>query len=76
MAQLYRRHFTLERVLILAGVFLLIGLAIDLYVFLVWVTDGDLGSSGAGITALAQSSLIIGANVALGGFLTALIDTE
>jgi hypothetical protein len=76
LTQLFRDHFTLERVLGLAGLLLLVGLGLDAVIFIQWVSGDDLGLSTAGIAALAQSSLIIGANVALGGFLTALIDVQ
>ncbi len=76
LTELFRRYFTLERVLGLAGVLLFVGAGLDVLLFYQWVSDDDLGMSPAGIAALAQSSLIIGANLALGGFLTALIDIE
>ena len=76
LSRFYRQHVTLERVLGLAGVLLLAGLGLDALIFSQWVSGRELGLSTAGLAALAQSSIIIGANVALGGFLTALIDVE
>ena len=76
LTQLYRQYFTLERVLGLAGVLFLVGVGLDALIFYQWVSENDMGLSRAGIAALAQSSIIIGANVALGGFLTALIDVQ
>ena len=76
LTQLYRRHVTLERVLGLAGFLLLIGVGLDALIFYRWVSGNALGLSTAGVAALAQSGIIIGANLALGGFLTALIDVE
>ena len=73
---LYRQYLTLERVLALAGLLLLIGVGLDGLIFYQWVSRDDLGLSTAGIAALAQSSIIIGANLALGGFLVALMDVE
>ena len=76
LTRLYRRYFTLERVLGLAGVLLLVGLGLDGAIFYEWVSDNDLGFATAGVAALAQSSIIIGANMVLGGFLTALVDIQ
>ena len=76
LTQLYQQHFSLERVLGLAGILLLVGVGLDAFIFYQWVSGNALGPSTAGVAALAQSSIIIGANLALGGFLTALIDTE
>ncbi len=76
LTRLYRRHFTLERVLGLAGVLLALGVGLDALIFYRWVSGNDLGLSTVGVAALAQSSVIIGANVALGGFLIALVDVE
>lgn len=72
----YRRHFTLERVLGLAAILLLVGVGLDALIFYEWVSSNELGLSTGGVAALAQSSMIVGANVALGGFLIALIDIE
>jgi glycosyltransferase involved in cell wall biosynthesis len=76
LTKLYRSYFTLERVLGVAGLLLLIGLGLDGAIFYEWVSDNDLGFSDAGVAALAQSSIIVGANLALGGFLTALMDIQ
>jgi glycosyltransferase involved in cell wall biosynthesis len=76
LTKLYRSYFTLERVLGLAGLLLLIGLGLDGAIFYEWVSENDLGFSDAGVAALAQSSIIVGANLALGGFLTALMDIQ
>jgi len=76
LTRLFRRHFSLERVLGLAVVLLAFGLVLDALIFYRWVSGNDLGLSTAGMAAVAQSSVIIGANVALGGFLTALMDVE
>jgi hypothetical protein len=76
LTQLYQRHATLERVLGLAGALLIAGIGVDGLIFYQWLTGFALGVSTAGLAALAQSSIIIGANLALGGFLTALIDVQ
>jgi hypothetical protein len=71
----FNRFVTLERMLLLAAAVFLVGVAIDALIFFEWVTDSDLpGVSTEGLAALAQTSIIIGANMAMGGFLTALMD--
>ena len=76
LTQFFRQHLTLERVLGLAGVLLVIGVGLDGLIFYEWLSGIDLGFSTAGTAALAQSAIIVGANVALGGFLIALIEVE
>ncbi len=76
LTRFYRRYFTLERVLGLAAALFLAGLAMDGLLFYQWVSGNDLGISTAGVAALAQSGVVVGANVALGGFLIALIDVQ
>jgi glycosyltransferase involved in cell wall biosynthesis len=72
----YRRYFTLERVLGLAVALVFIGLAFDGLLFYQWVSGDHLGLSTAGVAAIAQSGIVVGANVAMGGFLIALIDVQ
>jgi hypothetical protein len=72
----YRQYFTLERVLGLAALLFLAGLGLDGLLFYQWVSGNDLDISSAGVAALAQSGIIIGANMAFGGFLIALIDVQ
>jgi glycosyltransferase involved in cell wall biosynthesis len=76
LARFLRRELTLERVLGFAGVLLFIGIGLDLLLFYEWVTGSDLSVSTAGLAAIAQSAIIIGTNVAFGGFLAALMDIE
>jgi glycosyltransferase involved in cell wall biosynthesis len=71
----YRQYLTLERVLGLALLFLMVGIGLDALIFYEWVTDSDIVST-VGVAALAQSAIIVGANVALGGFLIALMDVQ
>lgn len=52
------------------------GGGLDAYIFCEWLRHGEVTPNVAGIAAVAQSCLIIGANVCLGGFLAALIDIE
>jgi hypothetical protein len=76
LTELYQRHATLERVLGLAGALILAGIGLDGLIFYEWLTGVALGVSTEGLAALAQSSIIIGANLALGGFLIALMDVQ
>jgi glycosyltransferase involved in cell wall biosynthesis len=76
LTRAYRRYFTLERVLGLAGALVLLGLGLDGLLFYQWVSGNDLGISTAGVAALAQAGIVVGANVAMGGFLIALIDVQ
>jgi hypothetical protein len=76
LARFLRRELTLERVLGFAGVLIALGVGLDLLLFYEWVTGSDLAVSTAGLAAIAQSAIIIGTNVAFGGFLAALMDIE
>jgi hypothetical protein len=71
--RLYRRSFRLERVLFLAGLLVLLGGAIDLGLFGIWATGGQAGL-GLQLAALAQSLLIVGAELGMAGFLVVAID--
>jgi len=76
LIQFYRDHLSLERVLLFGIALLLVGGGLDAYIFYEWLRHGEVAPNIAGIAAVAQSCLIIGANVCLGGFLAALIDIE
>ena len=76
LTQVVRRYAQLEQVLGLAGLVILAGVGLDALIFYEWVTESDLGVSTAGLAAVAQTSVIVGANLALGGFLIALMDVE
>jgi hypothetical protein len=52
-----------------------IGVGLDGLIFYEWLSGRDLVST-EGMAAVAQTSVIVGANLALGGFLTALMDVE
>lgn len=71
--RLYRRVFSLERVLGLAAVMIVIGGLLDLGLLAVWLSGSrvDLGLQYA---ALAQTLLIVGANLGMAGFLAVAID--
>lgn len=76
LSRFVREYAQLEYVLGLAGLVMLAGLGLDALIFYEWVTDSDIGLSTNGMAAVAQTSLIVGANLALGGFLIALMDVE
>ena len=76
LTHVVRRYAQLEQVLGLAGLVILAGIGLDALIFYEWVTESDLGVSTAGLAAIAQTSVIVGANLALGGFLIALMDVE
>jgi glycosyltransferase involved in cell wall biosynthesis len=71
----FNRFVTLERLLLSAMLLVVAGLGLDAVIFYQWVTGTYIpGFSTAGLAALAQTSLIMGANIAMGGFLIALMD--
>ncbi len=76
LTRVLRKYAQLEPVLGLAGLVILTGIGLDAVIFYEWVTESDLGVSTAGLAAVAQTSVIVGANLALGGFLIALMDVE
>lgn len=76
LTDLFREHVTLERVLGLGAALFAIGIGLDAVIFYEWLSGNDLAVSTEGLAALAQTSVIVGANVALGGFLMALMDIE
>lgn len=72
---LFNRFVTLERMLLLAILLVTVGVVIDAVIFYEWVSDSDLpGVSTEGLASLAQTAIIIGANMAMGGFLIAVMD--
>jgi hypothetical protein len=76
LARFYRKHGSLEAFLGAAGLLLLVGVGLDGLIFYRWLSGNDLGINVMGTAALAQSAIIVAANLALGGFLAALIDIE
>lgn len=76
LARFFRDHVSLERVLALAAIPLIVGVGLDALLFLRWISGSTLGVSAVGTAAIAQSGIIVGANLVLGGFLTALIEGE
>jgi glycosyltransferase involved in cell wall biosynthesis len=73
MVQAYRRYFSLERTLLLALVMIGLGVILDGGLFMVW-TSGAKADNGLQLAALAQSLIIVGANLGMAGFLRLVID--
>ena len=73
MVNAYRRFFSLERSLLLAFVMILVGVVLDGGLFVVW-TSGARADDGLQLAALAQSLIIVGANVGMAGFLGLVFD--
>jgi glycosyltransferase involved in cell wall biosynthesis len=71
--RIYRRSFRLEAVLLLAALLMVTGVAIDLFLFGVW-TSGGQQQHGLQLAAVAQSLLIVGAELGMSGFLVMAID--
>jgi glycosyltransferase involved in cell wall biosynthesis len=72
--RLYRRYFKLEAVLGLAAALMLLGAGIDLVLFAVWASGTQLATE-LELAALAQSLLIVGAELGMAGFLVVTIDS-
>ncbi len=66
--RVYRRLFSLERVLALAGILFFIGIMLNLGLFTLWASGSKL-QLGLPMAALAQSLIIVGANIGMAGFL-------
>lgn len=71
--RLYRRVFRLEGVLAMAALMLLIGAALDAGLFWVWAS-GMHHPIGLQLAALAQTLLIVGAELGMAAFLVVTID--
>lgn len=70
--ELYRRYFSLERTLLVAFALIGIGVVIDGGLFVVWAS-GSKVADGLQLAALAQTLIIVGANVGMAGFLRLVI---
>lgn len=73
-ARLYRRGFRLEAVLALAVVLFVGGLIMELLLFGAWTTSA-VAISGLSLAALAQTLMIVGAELGLAGFLVVTVDS-
>ncbi|MDQ4035872.1 MAG: glycosyltransferase family 2 protein [Chloroflexota bacterium] len=73
-ARLYRRWFRLEALLALAAVLFGGGLLMELVLFGAWTTSA-VAVSGLSLAALAQTMMIVGAELGLAGFLLVTLDS-
>ena len=73
--RLYRRAFRLEAVLAIAGLLFVAGLVLELVLFGAW-TSSSVAVQGLQLAALAQTLMIVGAEVGLAGFLAVTIDSR
>ncbi len=72
LVRFYRKIFSLERVLAVAGILMVIGLALNFGLLAIWLSGSKL-ALGLQFAALAQSLMIVGANVGMAGFLAVAI---
>jgi glycosyltransferase involved in cell wall biosynthesis len=72
MVQFYRKNFGLECMIALAGLLLLLGGVIDIWVLIDWLDDS--GNNLLPRAAIAQSFIIIAANLLFGAFAAAMVD--
>jgi hypothetical protein len=71
--RVYRRYFRLETILLLAAVLMAAGAAIDFVLLVVWAS-GAAAPLGLQLAALAQTLLIVGAQMGMAGFLIVTLD--
>ncbi len=69
----YRRWFRLEAILGLAALLFVAGLAVELLLFGAWTTNA-VAVQGLSLAALAQTLMIVGAELGLAGFLVVTVD--
>ena len=72
LVRFYRKIFSLERVLAVAGILMVVGLALNFGLLAIWLSGSKL-ALGLQFAALAQSLMIVGANVGMAGFLAVAI---
>ncbi|MEX2158726.1 MAG: glycosyltransferase family 2 protein [Dehalococcoidia bacterium] len=75
LTDFFRKQVSLERVLGLAFALVALGVGLDGLIFYEWLSGRDLIATD-GVAAIAQTSIIVGANLGLGGFLIALMDVD
>jgi len=72
-ARLYRRAFHLEGLLATAAVLFLAGMIMELFLFGAW-TSSAVAVNGLSLAALAQTLMIVGAELGLAGFLVVTVE--
>ena len=75
LVRLYRRLFRLEVVLALAAVMFIGGLVLEVLLFGAWTSSG-VAVQGLQLAALAQTLMIVGAEIGLAGFLAVTIESR
>jgi hypothetical protein len=74
-ARVYRRWFRLEVLLALAAALFVAGLVMELLLFGAWTTSA-VAVRGLSLAALAQTLMIVGAELGLAGFLVVTVDSS
>jgi predicted permease len=72
--RLYRRHLGLERLLAVAAGLVIIGLGMDAFILVEWLSDSS--RDLLALAAVAQSLIVIGVNLAFGALVAAMIDYD
>ena len=75
LVRVYRRVFSLESLLALAFLLVVAGLGIDLFLFIAYSSGSHVGV-GLQLAALAQTLLIVGAQLGLAAFLMVTVETR
>jgi glycosyltransferase involved in cell wall biosynthesis len=75
LVRVYRRAFSLESLLALALLLVVAGLGIDLFLFIAY-SSGSHVSLGLQLAALAQTVLIVGAQLGMAAFLMVTVETR
>ena len=74
VVRFYRRHLGLERILLAAIVMCVIGVALDGFVLVEWLSDSE--RDLLPWASVASSLLVVGANLIFGSLAVAMIDAE
>lgn len=75
LVRVYRRAFSLESLLVLAILLVVAGLGIDLFLFVAY-SSGSHVDLGLQLAALAQTLLIVGAQLGMAAFLMVTVETR
>ena len=75
LVRVYRRAFSLESLLLLAVLLVVVGLGIDLFLFIAY-SSGSHVDLGLQLAALAQTLLIVGAQLGMAAFLMVTVETR
>ena len=75
LVRVYRRLVSLESLLLLAFLLVVAGLGIDLFLFIAYSSGGHV-DLGLQLAALAQTVLIVGAQLGMAAFLMVTVETR